>query len=45
MRPLASLLPLHPSGSDDLTLEVLPTALEAGEVEEVALEACSVAAA
>lgn len=45
MRPLASLLLPYPSGSDDLTLEVLPTALEVGEAEEVALEACSVAAA
>lgn len=34
-----------PPGSDDLTLEVLPTVLEAGEAEEAALEACSVAAA
>lgn len=37
--------PFHPTRSDDLTLEVLPTVLEAGEAEEAALEACSVAAA
>ena len=35
----------HPPGSDDLTLKVLPTALETGEAEAAALEACSVAAA
>lgn len=32
-------------GSDDLTLEELPTALGTAEAEEAALEACSVAAA
>ena len=34
-----------PPGSDNLTLEAPPTALETGEAEEAALEACSVAAA
>jgi hypothetical protein len=43
--PSYSLSSSTPLRCDDLTLEVLPAALDTGEAEETALEAWSVAAA